>query len=529
MRSKIVTILILAFVGSVAFCAEPNEEQKPKKKRTKIKISKETTRIDGPLDEDGYVDYHAALNQMLSMGVTVKNNAAVPVVKALGPKNGELPDDEDYRADFFKRLGIDDLPEEGDYFVSLYDLAQRDAAKSDRPGDANVIVRGYYEEQSAAMERPWVKDDLPVAARWVSLNEKPLALVSDGVGRTHWYMPYADNGEPVLIIGILLPMVQNCRSLARVLNARAMLRLGEGDVEGAWKDLMTLHRLARHVAKGATLVERLVGIAIDGIACGGDRVVALSGQVMTAQALRFRGDLEKLPPMPRMAEAIDTGERYLYLDSAIQFSRNTPGILEALEIPDDGRGLTKFLTKFAVDWNEPMRVGNLWYDKFVAADEKPTYLERKAALVKVNEELDKMIESAKDPKAFGLRMLLGPRKAVGTAVGKMLVALFVPAVEATVEAEARSEMNVNLTQLTLALTAYKNDHGSFPDDLGKLAPKYIAEVPNDFYVGEALRYSKQDNGFSMYSFGRNGIDDSGAGPFSELTEGDDLAVTYIPE
>jgi hypothetical protein len=65
-------------------------------------ISPATTRLIEPLDEMGYPDYVAALNVQLSKGVTADNNAMVPLMQALGPK--EIP--ATYREDFFRRLGI---------------------------------------------------------------------------------------------------------------------------------------------------------------------------------------------------------------------------------------------------------------------------------------------------------------------------------------------------------------------------------------------------------------------------------------
>ena len=50
-----------------------------------------------------------------------------------------------------------------------------------------------------------------------------------------------------------------------------MLRVGEGKVDEAWEDLLACHRLARLVGQGPTLVEALVAIAIDGMACAGDQ------------------------------------------------------------------------------------------------------------------------------------------------------------------------------------------------------------------------------------------------------------------
>jgi hypothetical protein len=69
-----------------------------------------------------------------------------------------------------------------------------------------------------------------------------------------------------------------------------------------------------------------------------------------------------------------------------------------------------------------------------------------------------------------------------------------------------------LTQLLLALKAYKQDNGRLPDTLEKLVPEYLPEVPKDPFSGEALKYSLEKK--IIYSIGQQGagqdlVDDGG--------------------
>src|SRR3989304_2790491 len=81
---------------------KPAGKQPAAKPRPLVTISKETTYITGPLREDGYPDYVAALNELCSKGVTPQNNAVVPFCQAMGP--GEI--DQRIRERFFKMLGV---------------------------------------------------------------------------------------------------------------------------------------------------------------------------------------------------------------------------------------------------------------------------------------------------------------------------------------------------------------------------------------------------------------------------------------
>ena len=94
------------------------------------------------------------------------------------------------------------------------------------------------------------------------------------------------------------------------------------------------------------------------------------------------------------------------------------------------------------------------------------------------------------------------------------------------EAEARSDANIDLTRVTLALAAYKNNHEAFPDSLDKLAPKYIAKLPQDFYVEKPLTYKRSEDGYVLYAVGPNGQDNEGFGPFYKSVEGDDIGIHF---
>src|ERR1051326_2323925 len=51
----------------------------------RVTIGHDTTRITSPLKADGTPDYLAYLNEKASAGVTAENNAALPLIDAIGP------------------------------------------------------------------------------------------------------------------------------------------------------------------------------------------------------------------------------------------------------------------------------------------------------------------------------------------------------------------------------------------------------------------------------------------------------------
>ncbi len=73
-------------------------------------------------------------------------------------------------------------------------------------------------------------------------------------------------------------------------------------------------------------------------------------------------------------------------------------------------------------------------------------------------------------------------------VGRILVCLLAPAVDALLEAQCRTDMHLAATRLIVACGRYEKDHGQLPPTLDALVPKYLNAVPADPYDGKPFRY-----------------------------------------
>ena len=302
--------------------AKPSAEKPattaPRKPPVRVTISKETTYITEPLRPDGYPDYVAALNQRASRGVTPENNAAVLFWKAMGP--GAI--DEKDRKKYFEMLGMQPLPEKGDYFVDYREYLKQ--KQGDKPSSVVPPTDGcdpLQDQYTMAQERPWSKEEFPEVYEWLATNEKPLAMVIEASKRPRWYHP-AISSTGFVTDALPLALICQSRSGARALKARAMLRIHEGKANEAWVDLLTCHRLGRLFGQGTTLVEALVSIAIDGMmACEGDQQLLEHAKPTAVQIAEMRQELERLPPLPKMADKIDVGERFFGLEGIIKIAR----------------------------------------------------------------------------------------------------------------------------------------------------------------------------------------------------------------
>ena len=477
-------------------------------------ISKETTYLTEPLRADGAVDYIAALNQRCSKGVTPENNAAVLLWKAVGPEEID-PEDRDK---FYRMLGIPPLPEKGDYFVEFgsYLAGQKkDANPPDaKPGAAEEDTWDFLH---ARMKQPWSRKEFPVLAQWLAANEKPLALVVEASKRPRFYDPLCA-GETTPLIAVPMPVTMKSRRLVEALCIRAMLRLGEGRVEDAWLDLLACHRLARLIGQGPTAVHAQVALPFELWGCEGDLAVLEHADLAARRLAKMRRDLDRLPAMSKMVDKLDAAERFTYLDCVAVFSREGLAsiavfakLVESEALKTSIESLSRHNADTPVDWDLVLREGNSWYERMADAWQRPTRDEQRKALSKVAEDLAKIRKAAEDVKSSDAAMHANPRKALSERLSQVMLTVFLTSPERYVQAEDRWTMRLELDKLAFALAAYRVDQGTYPAALAELAPKYVAEVPNDVCTGGELHYRLEGKGYLLYSVGPNGKDDGAKG------------------
>ena len=488
--------------------------------RQTFTVSPETTYVTGPLDKDGYVDYVTALNERLSKGITPENNANVLIWRLLGPRpegGNNMP------AEYFKWLGIDPPPEQGNYFL-------RAANHSNSSSDLNSYEsrKQFYDHLVEVAKSPWSASEEPELAVWLRRNEEPLALVIQASKRPNYYNPLVPNRAEDRSPGLIdarLPAVQLCRDLASCLQCRAMLRLGEGKTTEAWQDLLACHRLGRHLAHGGCLIEMLTGISIEQKAC--DAVVAFLGhaKLTSKRIAELQLDLQQLPPMPSVADKVDLFDRMLLLEIVLQIaqygapnSENALGPKSSLARTDTIRG--RLFTR-NVDLDPGLRVVNNWVDRGVAAMRLVNRLERAQEIHRFITDIGQLKRDVEETEGIG-KMFMGPGGR-GEFIGRTVVASLFPAADRIqTGADSLDQTRRNL-RVAMALSAFHADAGRYPAKLEELAPKYLDKVPNDLFSDKPLIYKPNGNGYLLYGVGPNGKDDDGR-TNDDDPRGDDIAV-----
>ena len=501
-------------------------EKAPHLRRSKITLSKETTRVNGPLNKDGYIDYMQVINQRMSVGVTAENNANVLLWKAIGPHS----EGSDVEPDFFKLMKTEMPPETGDYFTNL-EVFAAEQLKLERNSLSWYRLVDY---PSTARSHAWTALDYPHIAAWLKYNEKPLALVTEASRRPRYYsplfpVPSEDGKPPGDLISAWLPGAQATRDFARALSARAMLHLGNGHPEAAWEDIMACHRLSRLMTEGATVVEVLVGFAISDIA--GDATLAYIEYVKpnARQAALIARQLDQLRPLPVMADRIDLCERFTYLDAiqrvAVTAGSNLDLVGNSDAINNVVFNVLQYGTKGPNMWDVVLKKGNASYDRLVKAMRIKDPVARLAAVQAFEQDRAKRSAYMNSTlKTFAKIAKSGPlAQGVGEVLGDMMESLLMDCLSSTVKSELRNLQRQDHLQIALALAAYHADQGEYPEKLLALKPKYLKEVPLDRFSGKALLYRRTQEGYLFYSVFLNGKDDQGQ-TWDDQPGGDDQRV-----
>ena len=470
----------------------------------KIPIGKETTYVNGPLDDEGYIRYDAALNAMLSQGVTPQNNANVPLVQALGPKPEGVMMPEAY----FQALGIAQPPIEGDYFVDLGKFL-----KSTQKLDPSDFTETYMRLWEACI-KPWTVEQHPEVAAWLQQIDKPLNLVQRGMARPRYFNPIVSQDEKPLL-SALLPTAQKSRELAGAFKMRAMLRIQQGNYDAAWADILATHRLARHLSQGSTLIESLVGYALNAIAQNSAIRLIQAENVTTKQLQSWLADLEQLPPFQPYHELLDRGERMFALDAIQAIIRDPSCMDDKISFELDVRN---------VDWPVVFKTFNGYMNQAV----KVVTIDSLATMPPDLKTIQKTLDAIEpDPKQIApmLQLFMSPKER-GKYLGEVYYRLFAPALAKVLGAYIRAQQTHELETIAFRLAIHNLARGSYPKQLAEMK---LATKPIDLYTGKPLVYMTTADGYKLYSVGLNQTDDASQ-TFSSEPRGDDLVVTVpIPK
>ena len=481
-------------------------------------ISESTTRITGPLTADGQIDFLKAWEQRsYPPELATDDNGFRVFVRLFGNvgnyNNVSDEDREFYRLQKYEKLGLDPnipptlaLPMDPDKVIEEFYKAQGEEYLDDlfpieigvtysseeitevlEQRDRNKEEKKYRERENNQWDRPWTLEEYPMLADWVNEIDAPLDAIADAVRKPIFCFPLLQSPESVQLdmpqhmLGLRLSDVQASRDIARVFQARATYRIGQGNIDGAIDDQLMMFRLGRLIPQRGILVQYLVGISVEamarGIAVGANPEHPLTEQ----QIRRILEGLNALPSRAPFSDAFES-ERFMTLSST-----------QYLDMTENKH----WFRKRAYDINIVYRRLNELFD---ALQEPPPRLKYHAIL----EEAETLVQRAGTMTwwdRFVLWMTPG-HVVVETAIADMLIALVAPAITASEEAVRRSECTENMQRLALAILLYQLEHGMMPDkNWATQIEKYLGENPEQYFSCPSNPAPEEHTTYAMVQYG----------------------------
>lgn len=458
--------------------------------RSPLEISRETTYVTGPVKPDGSIDYPAALHELMSRGVNAEDNAAVLMAPLFGTARYEPAWREQYR----QWLGAEQIPVTG-IVINEPDFILQYLRQEGVDGES---LSGLTPQFRKARCQGWTPSEFPLVAQWLEANASAFEIIEKSLKHSQYYAPLV--GDESDFRWIISTDIAHQREIPRLLHTRAMLRLGQGDIDAAGRDLLMCHRFAMLACEHAPgTMAYATAVSFDFSASAGDQVFA-AAKLTPAQ---FRAHLDRhqrLPPLVSPQKVFDISHRLISLSGVIeQFGQAS------------------------LNYNVMLRKTNLFFDDLVAAEKLDRYTDRSLAIDAIENDFKSRIPAAKSSLQQAADVMFSSRKTISASVGDVLLLQSIPSYRNVDNWWTRSQVQRDLTTVALALSLYKSEHGQYPDQLDSLEPDYLSSIPIDRFTDLPLIYVSRDEGYRLYSRGPNGKDDGGESDSSKKQ--DDAAIS----
>jgi hypothetical protein len=349
------------------------------------------------------------------------------------------------------------------------------------------------------------KEELRLLKQWLSDNADSVEFFKQAAEKPHcwWERKVKDD----FIISVLMPELSHTRKLIRLIVWQARLKTHKGDVEGAFDDLLYCYRTGTHFKGPRSLVEQLVGIAIQATAMK-DILMILCNQKIDGQLLKnFQSKFEGLIAEDTCVTSYEV-EKFLaldfvqrcYTDNGRGSGHMIPGrvrefMFEAFDDEHIDEGLLK---EFGISLAMSAAGANR---REIRGEFEKFYNIAQQWATKTPWQLHK--ENVDFEMGFANWSSLKKAK-------YWPVLFLMPAILRVNERVYQTKADTYATLAAIAISKYKQDKGSYPSSLNDLTQAgYLKQIPIDPWGDKPLVYKKTEDGFTLYSVGPNFVDDGG--------------------
>ncbi|KPJ65945.1 MAG: hypothetical protein AMJ43_09570 [Coxiella sp. DG_40] len=324
--------------------------------------------------------------------------------------------------------------------------------------------------------------------KWLESNNEALELVIAG-SKKPYYWPKYETGEENTgeVMAVLLPHLSEFRKLVYALRWRAWLSVEDGRYEDAFSDIKSCYRFGQHIKGDKSLIEQLVGIAFESLTVRTLRSILSEHKIDSSKLVELQQDFERMTADENFTLSLKFGKLCMY--DAIQrcFTEDRLG---GGHLSLDGLRLVGSMTDS--DLFEFVLEGRHWTTPLHILFTHPNKRESREMTDSYYEFWDEIVH-----KTPIIR-------------GNLLMENLTPALGRINEISHRTKSEIEVTLTIIAILRYKQDIGSYPENLDKLIEAGLLKAsPIDPYSDKPTVYRKTDNNFTVYSVGLNFRDDGG--------------------
>ncbi len=400
------------------------------------------------------------------------------------------------------RRAIPDSENAAIIYNQLLDNYQEDAC------EPNFVDDDRYDITAS---EPWASEDHPEIAEWLKAQQGTIDGLLQACEIEECRFPIAAD---IWSLNGSMDRLPQMRSWARLLARAGNNDIGEGRIDAGLEKYMAVVQMAEHLHQQPTMVDLLVGVACEAIALKQFNRFVVTGNA-TEENLRFIQetlaknkhtwssdftgilDCEKLMFKNLCAICYETNDK-----GKVRLTRDATAAMRA-QVPQDAPQLTYWQKKLMrastiLLWfympSTPQKLGKIIdasYEKLYAMAEPAFHWEKE-------------VKEIPPTSLFSTRFRFNYRCLI-----ELLVAMTGKSYYGIHDLYTRCMVGRRSSRVIIALRRYKNEKGNWPeslDDVKGLAPAeiFVDPINNGCFV-----YKLADDGFTLYSKGKNNIDEGG--------------------
>ena len=352
------------------------------------------------------------------------------------------------------------------------DDAANAADKYDAAAKAYVDDEEARKILSAPKGADWTKHDRDVIRAWIASNEECLSDFTAASKLRHCYFKLDLNGKP--LDELYSRKTHPARHVARLLTARAKLKLNEGDWRGAVDDCAAIRRFGHHLMSQPSLLDYLAGVG----ATAWCYDVLLEVPRRAAEGADYAALVKKVrkfdrPISLRPLRQLET-EKLILWDLIQRLMRDT-----------DADGKLDHIEKAAI---KPVTLQSV-------------IAETEEALDRIRKAFTSDYETANRQSEQAERWLSSRKSS--------LAGLLLTNLTRFARTQRKMKAERNAVRVVLRLHAYYAEHGKWPKTLADATKGASSAIRRDLFSGKDMIYRIVNGQPLLYSVGVDGDDDGG--------------------